>query len=217
MQYDKWKWCNVTAHCFLHCFYLSAAAKVLVPVASGCEDIEIVSIVDTLRRAGAVVNVVLASSRDLSASDPLVITAMNGMKMVAEMHIEDVHNDEFDMIVIPGGIPGAEHLSNCKILIKMLRKQKERGGRYAAICASPKLVLEAHGLLDVSETEKMQATSYPAPPFLMENDMRDRVVVSGNCTTSQGPGTAIEFALVLVEQLYGTERAQAIKNDLVSR
>ncbi|MCX5644487.1 MAG: DJ-1/PfpI family protein [Phycisphaerae bacterium] len=175
------------------------AKKVLVPIADGSEEIEAVCIIDTLRRAGAEVTV--------AAVGRLQVTASRGVKIAADATIADCRGQIYDCIALPGGMPGAEHLRDSAELIEMLKKQKQAGRFYAAICAAPAVVLQPHGLL-----EQVRATCYPA--FRNKLDLAyasdERVVIDGNCVTSQGPGTAIEFALKLVELLFGTEKARQV-------
>ena len=175
------------------------AKRVLVPIADGTEEIEAVCIIDTLRRAGAEVTV--------ASVDKLQVTASRGVKLVADARIADCTNQTYDCIALPGGMPGAEHLRDCAPLIDLLQKQKQAGRLYAAICASPAVVLQPRGLLD-----KVRATCFPA----LQNKLdpayvsRERVVVDGPCVTSQGPATAIEFALKLVELLFGPAKAKEV-------
>ena len=172
------------------------AKKVLVPIADGSEEIEAVCLIDTLRRAGAEVTV--------ASVDKLQVTASRGVRLVADARITDCVNQTYDCIALPGGMPGAEHLRDSVELIGMLRKQKQAGRLYAAICASPAVVLRPHGLI-----EKVKVTCFPALQGKLDPvcTSKERVVVDGNCVTSQGPATAIEFALKLVELLFGTPKA----------
>jgi 4-methyl-5(b-hydroxyethyl)-thiazole monophosphate biosynthesis len=180
------------------------AKRVLVPIADGSEEIEAVCIIDTLRRAGAEVTV--------ASVDRLQVTASRGVKLVADARIADCTGQTYDCIALPGGIPGAEHLRDSAELVEMLRKQKQAGRLYAAICASPAVVLQHHKLL-----EKVQATCFPAmrnkldPAYASD----ERVVIDGNCVTSQGPATAIEFALKLVELLFGSAKAKEVGNAML--
>jgi 4-methyl-5(b-hydroxyethyl)-thiazole monophosphate biosynthesis len=177
---------------------------VLVPIANGTEEIEAVCIIDTLRRAGT--EVVVAS-----AEATLQVTASRGTKLVADVLIADCANAIYDCIAIPGGMPGAEHLRDSKILTEMLRSQHDAGRLYGAICAAPVVVLQHHGLL-----AGHAATCHPSFVSHLENPVHveKRVVVDGTatgcCITSRGPGTAIEFALALIEALYGEEKAREI-------
>ncbi|GAM18592.1 hypothetical protein SAMD00019534_017670, partial [Acytostelium subglobosum LB1] len=177
--------------------------NVLVPIADGSEEIETSIIIDVLRRAGA--NVVVAS-----VSDNLEIVASRKMKIVADALLKDVHNKhQWDLITLPGGMPGADNLSKCSTLITLLNNQKESNRLYGAICASPAVVLAQHNLLN----EK--ATSYPSHMEKLGNkavaSKDQRVVVDGNCVTSQGPGTSFDFVLTLVQLLYGEEKATTIE------
>ncbi|UCH94633.1 MAG: DJ-1/PfpI family protein [Candidatus Aminicenantes bacterium] len=178
--------------------------KVLVPIADGSEELEAVCIIDILRRAGA--EVIVASVDDLQ------ITASRGVKLVADALISECTKETFDLIALPGGMPGAEHLRDSRELIDMLKQQKQKGRLYAAICASPAAVFQHHGLL-----EGKKATCHPGRMDTLENKeaVNSRVVVDGTCITSQGPGTAMEFALKLVELLLGEEKMKEVKGPLV--
>src|SRR4030042_1274503 len=103
--------------------------RVLVPIADGTEEIEAVCIIDTLRRAGAEVTV--------ASVDQLQVTASRRVQLVADARIADCTSQTYDCIALPGGMPGAEHLRDSAELIGLLRKQKQAGRFYAAICASP--------------------------------------------------------------------------------
>ena len=178
--------------------------KVLVPVADGSEEIEAVCIIDVLRRAGADVTV--------ASVERMQITASRGVKIVADALISECVDQDWDLVVLPGGIPGAEHLRDCRQLEEILKRQHRRQALYAAICASPAVVLQHHGLL-----EGRQATSHPAFAERLANQgaAASRVVVDGSCVTSAGPGTALEFALELVVQLFGREKAREVAAPMV--
>lgn len=178
--------------------------KVLVPIADGTEEIEAVCIIDVLRRAGA--DVVVASVGALQ------ITASRGVRIVADRLIAECMDDVFDLIVLPGGIPGAEHLRNSPELKALLQRQKSENRWYGAICAAPAIVLKAHGLL--ADT---RATGHPNFMDRLTPDRADeaRVVVDDRCVTSRGPGTALEFALELVALLFGREHADAVAAPMV--
>lgn len=174
--------------------------NVLVPVADGTEDLEAVAIIDVLRRAEARVTVAsVTKNRQVTFSRGLVITA--------DTLLADCMHHEYDLVVLPGGIPGAENLRDSADLVSLLKRQRESGQLYGAICASPAVILEHHGLL-----EGRQATCHPA--FVEQLTNKDRaafkVVVDGNCITSQGAGTAVEFSLALVEQLFGKEKRDEV-------
>ena len=178
--------------------------KVLVPIADGCEEIEAVTIIDILRRAGA--DVVVASV------DQLQVTASRAVKLVADRLISECAAGTYDLIALPGGMPGAEHLRDSKELVQMLKRQKEEGKLYAAICVSPAVVFQPHGLL-----EGKKATCHPGRVDALENTeaVDFPVVVDGNCITSRGPGTAMEFSLKLVELLFGEQKMKEVRGPLV--
>jgi 4-methyl-5(b-hydroxyethyl)-thiazole monophosphate biosynthesis len=185
--------------------------KALVPIADGTEEIEAVCIIDVLRRAGISVTV--------ASVDRLQITASRGVKLVADRLLGECVGETYDLIALPGGMPGAEHLRDSEELVEMLKRQRQEGRLYGAICASPVVVLKHHGLLvhhtrsdDAIPMAHRRATCHPDFAAQLEDpqavDMR--VVVDGTCITSRGPGTAVEFALKLVEVLYGEHKAREI-------
>jgi 4-methyl-5(b-hydroxyethyl)-thiazole monophosphate biosynthesis len=178
--------------------------SVLVPIADGTEEIEAVCLIDVLRRAGVSVTV--------ASVDGLEVTASRGVRLVAEQLIADCVDDTYDVIALPGGMPGAEHLRDSKDLERLLKRQQREGRLYAAICASPVVVLQHHGLLG-----QRRATCHPDFVHQLENTdaVEERVVIDGPCVTSRGPGTAIEFALKLVELLYDGQKAKEIAQRMV--
>ncbi len=178
--------------------------NVLVPIADGTEEIEAVTIIDVLRRAGAEVTVASVGERQ--------VTASRGVKIEADCLIDACKGRDFDLIVLPGGIPGAEHLRDNPVLKEILLHQKITGKWYGAICAAPAVVLEPHGLL-----AGRQATCHPNHVKTLSDPsaVESRVVVDGNCVTSRGPGTAMEFSLKLVELLFGREKMEAVAAPMV--
>ena len=173
--------------------------QVLVPIADGTEEIEAVTIIDILRRAGADVTV--------ASVDDIQVSASRGVKITADCLIADCAGQTYDLIVIAGGMPGAEHLRDSDTLTELLTHHASQGRMYGAICAAPVIVLQHHGLLD-----GRRATCFPSfvPRLANIESVEQRVVVDGNCITSRGPGTAMEFAIKLVELLYTEERAEEI-------
>jgi 4-methyl-5(b-hydroxyethyl)-thiazole monophosphate biosynthesis len=176
----------------------------LVPIADGTEEIEAVTIIDVLRRAGADVVVASVGGREVVAS--------RGVKIVADCLIGVCGGRPFDLVVLPGGMPGAEHLRDNETLKRILMEQSAAGRLFGAICASPAVVLEAHGLL-----KNRRATCHPGHIDKLSDptSAQARVVVDGHCITSQGPGTAMEFALKLVELLFGPDKAAAVAGPMV--
>jgi 4-methyl-5(b-hydroxyethyl)-thiazole monophosphate biosynthesis len=177
---------------------------VLVPIADGTEEIEAVTIIDVLRRAGAEVTV--------ASVDGLQITASRGVRLVADCLIGQCLDHTYDLVVLPGGIPGAEHLRDSRDLKQLLQRQSDAGRLMGAICAAPAVVLEAHGLL-----ENRKATCHPNHVKSLHDPTAagERVLVDGAVVTSQGPGTAMAFALKLVELLFGREQMEAVAAPMV--
>jgi protein deglycase len=178
---------------------------VLVPIADGTEELEAVTIIDTLRRAGGLVTVASVSG--------LQVTASRKVKLVADVLIADCAEKTYDCIALPGGMPGAEHLRDCAVLIELLKEQDKAKRLIAAICAAPAVVLAPHGLL-----KGHKATCYPSSHDALpdKSAASQRVVADGHFITSQGPGTALEFALAIVESLFGAERKKQVAGPMLA-
>ena len=177
--------------------------KVLVPLADGCEEIEAVTIIDLLRRAG--INVVVAG---LKAG---IVTASRGVQLMPDVTLDVALQHEYDMVVLPGGMPGAANLKADARMIALLKKMAAAGQYTAAICAAPMVLAEA-GLLDGK-----QATSYPGFLDAIQGVTLSAaaVVQDGKVLTSRGPGTAMDFALALIEVLSGAEKRQQVESALL--
>jgi 4-methyl-5(b-hydroxyethyl)-thiazole monophosphate biosynthesis len=179
--------------------------RVLMPLAEGFEELEAVTIVDLLRRAE--IEVVIAGLK------PGPVTASRGTVLMPDSTLEAEMAGTFDMVVLPGGLPGAHRLEEDPRVLELLRRQAAAGRYAAAICAAPKVLARA-GLL-----EGKTATAYPgslgATEFPRLNLIEDPVVVDGQVATSRGPGTAMDFALCLVELLVGQERRREVESHLV--
>ncbi len=174
--------------------------RILVPLAPGFEMIEALSIVDVFRRAGAHV--------DLAAiGDSLQVTSSHNVQVLADKKINDCVDVTYDLIVLPGGIPGAVNLKNSVVLAELLKKQNDENKLYGAICASPAVVLEHHGLL-----EGKKATCHPkfVDQLSAQTHTGERVVFDKNCVTSKGAGTSIEFSLELLGILMGEEKKKEV-------
>jgi 4-methyl-5(b-hydroxyethyl)-thiazole monophosphate biosynthesis len=130
---------------------------------------------------------------------------------MADVTIEDAAKEEWDLIALPGGMPGANHLRDCPTLIQLLKQQQAHGRYYGAICASPAVVLAHHHLVADA------ATCYPADSLRskMSNPVDKDVVFQKNVITSKGPGTSLLFALKLGEILYGKEHADKIAKEML--
>ncbi len=180
-------------------------ARVLIPLAQGCEELEAVTIIDLLRRAD--IEVVTAGL------DALPVTASRGVVLIPDADLDQVLDDDFDMIVLPGGLPGADNLDNDPRIHQLLRRMQDKGKYTAAICAAPKVLANAGLLAD------RQATSYPGVIDAMDlpstRVLEQAVVIDGKVITSRGPGTSMDFALALIEQLAGFEVRESVETSLV--
>jgi 4-methyl-5(b-hydroxyethyl)-thiazole monophosphate biosynthesis len=177
-------------------------ASVLVPLAQGCEELEAVTVIDLLRRAG--IGVVIAGLDDQP------VRASRGTVLVPDVTLDEAVKQRYDMIVLPGGLPGADHL-NADPRIRGLLKEMAETDRYtAAICAAPK-VLASTGLL-----QGRRATSFPGAlqGFDGFSYVEDAVVQDGRIITSRGPGTAMDFALTLIENLAGKDKRDEVEAGL---
>ncbi|XP_004136975.1 protein DJ-1 homolog C isoform X1 [Cucumis sativus] len=174
--------------------------KVLVPIGFGTEEMEAVIIIDVLRRAGAAVTVA-------SVESELEIEASAGVKLVADTLISSCSNEVFDLVALPGGMPGSVRLRDCEILRKITSRQAEEKRLYGAICAAPAVTLLPWGLLRRKQTTCHPAFTDKLPTFWA---VQSSIQVSGELTTSRGPGTTFGFALALVEQLYGESVAKDV-------
>ncbi len=180
-------------------------ARVLVPLAPGCEELEAVTIIDLLRRAGIEV---------LSAGlENGPVHASRGVVLLPDATLDDALRQEFDMVVLPGGGPGSDRLNEDPRILGLLKRMADADKYTAAICAAPK-VLASAGLL-----EGRRATGFPgvldriAPPGVTLAE--DSVVQDGKVITSRGPGTAMDFALALIEILEGVDKRAEVERGLV--
>jgi 4-methyl-5(b-hydroxyethyl)-thiazole monophosphate biosynthesis len=178
--------------------------KVIVPLAHGVEELEIVSVIDVLRRAG--VGVVVAAVSDIH------IIAANLTKLSADESLAKLNLKDFDAIVVPGGTQGAEHCSASELLVGALKDFAAQGKLVAAICASPAVVLAKHGLLN-----NVKATCYPSLREQIPHYVDQAVVRDGHFITSQGPATALAFALAVAETQAGPDVVARVKEGMLVR
>ena len=178
--------------------------KVLVALAPGFEEIETVTVVDILRRAGA--RVVLAGTEEG------LIEGSRGVKIMADAHVDRV-DDDFDLIVLPGGQPGTANLQKNAKVLAILKDMHQAQKHIAAICAAP-MVLQTAGIL-----KGQTVTSHPSVKENLSGMeySENRVVADGNLITSRSPGTALEFALKLVEILFGKDRMEAVNAGVLAK
>ncbi|MCB9799137.1 MAG: DJ-1/PfpI family protein [Candidatus Omnitrophica bacterium] len=178
--------------------------KVLIPIADGFEDIEMTVIADVLRRAE--VEVTIAGIKE----GP--VTGARKIKVIPDTTLEKVSVSDFDLLALPGGQPGVNHLKADPKVIECVQIMSKNGKWIAAICAAP-LILKEAGL-----AVNVHLTSHPS----VENEMSSgntyqtgRVVTDGKLITSRGPGTAIEFALELVKILVSEKKAVEISRAMI--
>lgn len=176
-------------------------AHVLIPLADGCEELEAVTLIDLLRRAEVRVTTAALAQREVECA--------HGTKLVADTTLDEVKDDSFDMVVLPGG-SGYAKLNGDARVHQIIKRQAQDNKLLGAICAAPKVLADA-GLL-----EGRKATAYPG----VFDDSDDRITGKaverdGNIMTSRGPGTAIDFALSIIEAIQGKDYRQRIETALV--
>lgn len=179
-------------------------SRVCVFLADGFEEIEGLTVVDILRRAGV-------DTKMVSITDSRTVTGSHEIPVLADVCMKDCDLAGTEALVLPGGMPGTKHLGACQELTGLLTKFYKEGKKVAAICAAPS-VLGDLGLL-----EGKKACCYPGfeQRLTGASVVYDKVAVDGNVTTSRGMGTAIPFALALVEQLVSEEKAAELKKGII--
>ena len=178
--------------------------KVLVPLAPGFEELEAVTIIDLLRRAKIDVTV--------AGLEEGAITGSRGTRIVPDALLSSAVKSDYDMLVLPGGLPGADNLNSDHHIHGLLQQMSVKGKYIAAICAAPK-VLASAGLLANKEM-----TSYPGSlsGITVEgmHNTGKEVVVDNNVITSRGPGTAMDFSLQLIQLLAGDKIRNEVEQGL---
>lgn len=178
-------------------------AKIIIPISNGFEEIEAISIIDVCRRAN--IEVTVAGVEDIQT------VGAHNIKVEADCKIENINSDDFDMIVLPGGLPNAFTLAENEKVQSLLKEFKEKNKKIGAICAAPYALHKANVL-------NRNFTCYPS----FEQKIRldgyhdsDAVVIDNNVITSRGPSTAMIFALEIINILCGEEIYTNVKNDLL--
>lgn len=179
--------------------------KVLIPLATGFEEIEAITIIDILRRAGAEVCIAALEKRNVIGS--------HGLKVVADKVLSDILDENWDMVVLPGGVPGAPNLMADERIIQLLKDQAAANKTSAAICAAP-AVLERAGL-----TTEKQVTSHPTWAEKMTTAIHTgaRVQTAHLLITGQAAGSAMEFAFKLVEALFGADKVAEVNSGVLAK
>jgi len=185
------------------------SASALVCLAPGSEETEAVTTIDLLVRGG--INVTTAS---VASDGNLAITCSRGVKLLADAPLVTLADGDFDVIVLPGGLKGAEYFRDSPLLVETVRQFHLSGRIVAAICATAATVLVPHNLFPIGNM-----TGFPAlQDKIPAEQWQDKRVVWDprvNLLTSQGPGTSIDFALKIIDVLVGREKAHEVAKQLV--
>ena len=178
--------------------------KVALFLANGLEEIEALGTVDILRRAEIEVTTV-------SISEQKEVTGAHNITVLADKLFNEIDFSQFDVLVLPGGMPGAKHLNEHEELKKQLSIFAENGKKVAAICAAP-MVLGGLNLL-----KGKKATAYPGfeDKLIGAEVTGEKTVVDGNIITGKGPGLVFDFALQLVEEISGKETRYNVAKGLL--
>ena len=180
--------------------------KVALFLANGCETIEALTVADILFRAG------IPCTRVSVSSTPVVVTSHN-VTVIADTTVDHLNWDEYDMLVLPGGIPGTPNLRAGASLMKQVVRFHREGKMIAAICAAPSIFADL-GLL-----KGVRAACNPSvEQILIDNGaelVRENAVTTGNIITSRAMGTAIPFALAIVEHYKGREAADQLGRNIL--
>jgi 4-methyl-5(b-hydroxyethyl)-thiazole monophosphate biosynthesis len=176
--------------------------RYMMPLAEGFEEIEAIAVIDILRRAGISVDTV-----GIMGS---TVTGGQGIKLMVDKRLLEVNPDEYGGIILPGGNKGVENLGRSQKVVDIIKKFDSEKKLIAAICAAPS-ILASNGILD-----GRKATIFPGMERGLPHPRGEKVVVDGNVITSQAPGTAIEFALALVESISGKGKAVQIKRQIIA-
>lgn len=178
--------------------------RALIPLADGFEEIEAVSIIDVLRRGG--VEVVSASVHDRKD-----VRGAHGIVMNADRLLSDVIDEEYDVIVLPGGGEGTANLKSCAALIERIRRQRAEHRFLAAVCAAPTVLVEAEVL------GNEHVTCYPTCQMELDRPWRNApVVADGFIITGQAPGSALLFALVVLQLVFSDSAAKKVARSMVT-
>ncbi|KGT86295.1 MULTISPECIES: protein deglycase YajL [Enterobacterales] len=188
---------------------MSATASVLVCLAHGSEEIEAVTTIDLLVRAGLSV-----TTASVESDGTREIICSRGVRLLADAPLVEVADNDYDAVVLPGGLKGAETFRDSPLLVETVRQFHLAGKIVAAICAAPGTVLIPHDLFPVGNM-----TGFPGlRDTIPDKHWMDRRVVWDprvNLLSSQGPGTSIDFALKLIDLLVDKEKAREVASQLV--
>ncbi|MDA3923592.1 MAG: DJ-1/PfpI family protein [Kiritimatiellae bacterium] len=178
--------------------------NILVPLAEGLEELEAITIIDVLRRAGLAVTTA-------SLTDEKLVTSSHNVIIQADALLNELQSEDFAAIVLPGGGTGTDNLMSDKRIIQIVQAFDAVNKYVCAVCAAP-TVLAAAGILD-----GLKGTCYPTCAEALGESYTDvPVVADGNIITSQGPGTALLFSLVMVHHFAGEEAAHSVAKAMLT-
>lgn len=174
-------------------------------LAEGFEEVEALTVVDVMRRAGMDI-------KTISISNNKEVRGAHGVPVVADQLFSETEFDAPEWLIVPGGMPGSSNLAAFAPLNDLLKKQAAEGRKIAAICAAPALVLAPLGLLD-----GVEATCYPGMESHLDHAIAvpTRVVALDKIITGNGPASALQFALAIVANSMGESQAQTIGSDML--
>lgn len=178
--------------------------KILVFLAEGFEEVEALTVVDYTRRMGIEADMV-------SVEGNKEVAGAHGIKVLADLAMDDVALENYEGLVIPGGLPGAANLRDNARVVDLVKDMNERGKLLAAICAGP-IVLARAGII-----ENKKITSYPGFEKDLQSGQYENspAVLDGNMITARGPYYAVDFALEIVRYLLGEEKAEELKKNIL--
>lgn len=176
--------------------------RVMIPLANGFDEIEAFTVVDVLRRAKIKIDTIGVIGS--------VIQSKNGVKVIVDRTLNQIKPEDYDAIILPGGSPGYQNLGRSAKLMEILKTFNRQNKLIGAICGAP-TILAKEGLLD-----DKKATVYPGREKMLPYPRDRPVVVDGNVITSQGPGTAIDFALKIVTKILNPAEAERLRKELVA-
>ena len=177
--------------------------EVLIPLATGCEEVEAVTLIDLLRRADIKVTTASLDTKE--------VCGLSGVNLIADTTLDEVKERDFDMVVLPGGQPGTDNL-NADARVHEILKRHRTTQWVGAICAAPKV------LVDAGVVNQLKITAYPGFLDAQSSSVElstEAVECDDKVITSRSPGTAMEFALTIIEKLAGTEKRKTVESDLI--
>lgn len=185
------------------------SASALICLAPGSEETEAVTTIDLLVRGS-----IRVTTASVASDGDLTIVCSRGVRLLADVPLVKVADGDYDVIVLPGGLKGAEYFRDSPLLVETIKQFRRSGRIVAAICAAAGTVLVPHDIFPIGNM-----TGFPAlKARIPEEQWQDKRVVWDprvNLLTSQGPGTSIDFALKIIDLLVGREKAHEVASQLM--